>query len=259
MSAVIPRLLIYLICPCVLGGCAGRQAMVESRSSPIPARGIVLVVDGAGGYQVAPRAVTAAVEQARLPLYVRSFDWTLGNNLGVADMTDIANSQMQGRRLAAEISAYRAGSPCTPVYVIAHSAGTMVTLESAKWLPPDSIERTILLAPAVAADYDLRRALGVSRQGIDAFTSRRDRLYLGLGTRIVGTADGKFGVPAAGRVGFDFPDDAVLAAKLRQHPWNASANWTGNLGDHAGSLRPDFLKSFVLPLLGPPVCTNPTR
>ncbi len=257
MSLAFPRSLVFLFVPCMLGGCAGRQVVVESRYSPTPPRGIVLVVDGAGGYQASPRAITAAVETARLPLYVRSFDWTLGDNLGVADMTDIAHARAQAHRLAEQVSWYRANYPTTPVYVIAHSAGTMVALESTQWLAPDSIERIVLLAPAVSADYDLRRALSTARQGIDVFTSRRDRLFLGLGTGVVGTADGKRGVPAAGRHGFDVPastvNDVALASRLRQHPWDPNVNWTGNFGEHSGSLRPDFLKAYVLPLLSAPV------
>ena len=136
---------------------------------------------------------------------------------------------------------------------MAHSAGAMVTLESTRWLAPDSVDRIILLAPAVSVDYDLRRALQTSRLGMDVYTSKRDRFYLGLGTALVGTADGMLGSPAAGRVGFATPryspDDAVLARRLRQHPWDPSVAYTGNRGDHSGTLQPAYLKAYVLPLL----------
>jgi hypothetical protein len=71
----------------------------------------------------------------------------------------------------------------------------------------------------------------------------------------VGTADGKRGVPPAGRVGFDMPPmsapDVCLAQRLRQHPWEPSVAWTGNSGSHAGSLKPTYFRTFVLPLLTP--------
>jgi pimeloyl-ACP methyl ester carboxylesterase len=253
MATAIQRAFLCLIPPFLVGGCASMPKTITSYKLPTSPQGIVLVVDGAGGYQEAPRAVIRAVNETKLPLYVRSFDWTLGNNLGVADMTDTANSRAQAYRLAQEIISYRANYPDTPLYVMAHSAGTMVALESTQWLAPDSVERIILLAPAVAADYDLRRALSTARQGVDVFTSKRDRLYLGLGTRMVGTADGKFGTLPAGRVGFDTPkigpSDTFLIDRLRQHPWDRTVDWTGNFGTHAGTLQPAYLKAYVLPLL----------
>lgn len=143
---------------------------------------------------------------------------------------------------------------------MAHSAGAMVTLESTRWLLPDSVDRIILLAPAVSADYDLRQTLVPARLGVDVFTSKRDRFYLGLGTAVVGTADGKIGRPAAGRVGFDTSGttsaDILLLARLRQHPWDRSVNWTGNVGNHSGTLQPRFLKTYVLPLLAAPESAN---
>jgi hypothetical protein len=48
------------------------------------------------------------------------------------------------------------------------------------------------------------------------------------------------------------PADAALYAKLRQHPWRHSVEWTGNHGGHYGGYQPEFLRCFVLPLLTPP-------
>jgi hypothetical protein len=106
----------------------------------------------------------------------------------------------------------------------------------------------------VSADYDLRRAIASARHGIDAFTSERDTLYLGFGTDLLGTSDGKR-APAAGRVGFCPPvlaqNETCLAGRLHQHPWNCSVAWTGNEGGHTDCLRLAFLKAYVLPLFGP--------
>ncbi len=128
-------------------------------------------------------------------------------------------------------------------------------LEAARRLGPGSVERIVLLSPAVAADYDLRPALAAAREGVDAFVSERDRLELRLATDLVGTADGKRGVPAAGRVGFDPPSqsgpDAVLGRRLRQHPWTPTVAWTGHDGTHAGSVRPEYVRAYALPLLDP--------
>ena len=214
----------------------------------------MFVVDGAGGYQHAPRSIASAIDELQLSLYVRSFDWTHGRGRGLADMLDLAYSCRQGQLLADEVCRTRSQYPGLPVYLVAFSAGSGVALAAASRLPPDTLERIVLLAPAVSAGYDLRGALASARQGLDAFTSENDRGWLGLGTGIIGTADGTRDA-AAGRVGFRppvlAPCEAWLASRLRQHPWDARAAWTGNDGGHAASLSPEYLKLYVLPLLQP--------
>jgi hypothetical protein len=122
----------------------------------------------------------------------------------------------------------------------------------------------VLLAPSVSCDYDLRPALRAARLGVDAFTSRRDVVQLGLGTGAVGTADRRW-VPAAGRVGFRpavyDPGDDALYAKYREHPWDPAVSWTGHRGGHFGTGWPEFARAYVLPLLSRPVtaCGCPAR
>jgi hypothetical protein len=233
-----------------LGGCATTPTRVTSSSPPVAPRGIVVVVDGAGGSPDAANSLTALVKETGTPLAIRSFAWSHGLGLGVLDMTDVEHSRESGRRLAFKIAAYRQSG--LPIYIVAYSAGAHVALEATRLLEPNSLERIVLLAPAVAADYDLGPALASARQGVDVFTSSRDRLYLGLGTRVTGTADGKAGVAPAGRVGFDPPADGELAGRLRQHPWDSSIAWTGNNGNHSGTVGRTYLRAFILPLITPP-------
>jgi hypothetical protein len=244
---------LWLVLPLV-SGCAGMSRRIECYSPPVPPRGIVLVLDGAGGYTTASSAVATAAEQARLPLYVRSFDWSLGRLRPLADMRDQEHSRCQGEALAAEVSRYHVSYPGIPVYLVGFSAGSVVVLTAAERMPVDSLERIVLLAPAVSAGYDIRRALASARGGMDVFTSQRDRLWLGLGTGVVGTADGTRD-PAAGRVGFQppplCPGETGLAGRLRQHPWDCAVAWTGNEGGHSGTLSQAYLKAYVLPLLSP--------
>ncbi|HVK09926.1 MAG TPA: alpha/beta hydrolase [Gemmataceae bacterium] len=251
MTARLIRLVVCLTCPGLAGGCASAPERVSSYKPPVRPDGMILVADGAGGGQHAFTAVAASVHRARLPASVSPFEWTHGVGRGIADMTDVEHSREAGRRMAAAIGRARERSPDTPIYLVGYSAGAHVCLEAARWLGPGSVERIILLAPAVAADYDLRPALAAARLGVDAFVSQRDRLELRLGTDLVGTADGKRGVPAAGRVGFDPPPGSGAGSGLRQHPWSSTVAWTGHDGTHAGSLRPAYLRAYVLPLLDP--------
>jgi pimeloyl-ACP methyl ester carboxylesterase len=247
----------YLLPPLIAILCVGPILVrpVAADDTPCGISGIVFVVDGAGGYQHAPRAIAAAAD-SRLPrLYILSFNWTHGRNRGLADVVDAPYARCQGQLLAEEICRYRSAYPGIPIYVVAFSAGGYVALTAAEHLPADSVERIILLAPSVSACYDLRPALACARLGVDAFTSERDRFYLGLGTRVIGTSDRKH-APAAGRVGFCplalSPCDVWLAGRLHQHPWDRSVAWTGHDGAHDGSLQPAYLTAYVLPLLTPP-------
>jgi pimeloyl-ACP methyl ester carboxylesterase len=255
MPATLSRARLWLLLP-LLSGCAGVPARVESHASPQAAQGIIFVAGGAGGYQTAPRSVAAAVDHLCLPIHVRSFDWTHGQGRWWADLRDVDYSRCQGRRLAEEVCRHRAAYPDVPVYLVGYSAGSAVVLAAAECLPADSLERIVLLAPAVSASYDLRRALLAARCGLDAFISERDLFYLGVGTGLAGTADGRREA-SAGRVGFCMPalrpGEEVLARRLRQHPWDSCVTWTGHEGGHQGSLRQAYLQTFILPLLTPPL------
>jgi pimeloyl-ACP methyl ester carboxylesterase len=238
----------------LLSGCAGLPKPVESRAPPCAARGVVFVVDGAGSSQIASHSIATVTDELCLPLHVRSFDWTHGRGLGLADVVDVDYARCQGQQLADEIRRYRWAYPTVPIYLVGFSAGSTVALTAAESLPTDTLERIVLLAPSVSAGYDLRAALASARQGVDVFTSERDRFYLGLGTAVLGTSDGKRQA-AAGRVGFCPPalsaGETCLSGRLRQHPWDPSVAWTGNEGGHSGSLRAQYLRAYVLPLLTP--------
>ncbi len=217
-------------------------------------RGIVFAVDGAGGFESTSEALRQVAAEAALPLEVESFWWSHGCGRVLADQVDFGHAQDQGRRLAYRVAAVRQLRPDAEVYLVGHSAGTAVVLAAAESLPPQSIDRIILLAPSVSACYDLRPALRASRGGIDCFYSSRDIAYLGIGTALVGTADRRL-CPAAGRVGFcprtATTADAALYTGLHQHPWDPSLGWTGHKGGHYGAYQLDHLKLFVLPLLHP--------
>lgn len=238
----------------VLAGCATASRSATTYKPPETRQGIVIVVNGGGGLLGTSDAIVAEVKKSQLPLFVRTFDWSHGLGQIVADMTDEEHAQCEARGLADLVKAYRDRFPNTPIYIVAHSAGTYITLEATKSLPPDSLERIVLLAPAVSADYDVGPALAVAKN-VDCFYSRRDGIFLGLGTGVLGTADGERGVPPAGRVGFDPPalsiDQAPLSARLHQHAWEPSVGWTGNNGSHDGALRPKYLRAYVLPPLSP--------
>jgi pimeloyl-ACP methyl ester carboxylesterase len=221
---------------------------------PVPCAeaGVVLVANGSGDFRTVSTNLERVVAEARAPLVVDTFVWSHGRGRYVTDHVDHANHLTQGRLLACRVAEYRRACPGRPVHLIGHSAGCAVVLAAAEMLPPDAVDHVVLLAPSVCVTYDLRPALRAARRGIDVYHSDEDRVVLGLGMRIVGTADGACRV-AAGQCGFTpvivCPEDVVLYGRLRQHPWDAGVAWTGHDGGHYGSNQVGFLRACILPLL----------
>jgi len=224
-----------------------------AQQSPCPHHGTVFVLDGAGGFGVASQTIGNTIAEMKMPLEIRIFYWTHGYCRVFSDQMHGAHVRRKGRQLAELVLNCRHETPGQPIYLLAHSAGCDVALIAAENLPPNTLERIILLAPAVSRKRDLRRALRSSCQGIDAFISSHDWCFLGLVTMLTGTTDRCWLTGTAGKNGFQpivaDPEDAALYAKLRQYPWNPHLMWTGNKGGHYGSYQPGYLRVFVLPLL----------
>lgn len=258
MSPRTPHRSCLLVAFLLASGCASLPAetaahIVASCPCEKP-HALVLVADGAGDFRCASTTLAQVVEETHAPLCVQPFIWSHGYFRIVADQTCHEHIRTQGKHLAQLILAYKHEHPETPIYLVAHSAGTSVVLNAADALPPDTVERIILLAPAVSSTRDLRGVLKATRLGVDVFYSRADWWYLGMAVTFVGTSDRHWSIAAAGRVGFQpmicGPEDGLLYENLRQYPWDDNLSWTGHKGGHYGTYQPGFLKFCVLPLLG---------
>lgn len=243
----------------LVAGCTTQQRRSYYIAAPawtVPPAGVVYVANGAGDSREVSRNLSRVVIEASAPLQIETQLWSHGAGRFVADQVDHDNHLVEGRELATQVIAYRHANPCRRICLLGQSAGCAVILSAAEVLPPGYIDRIVLLAPSVCTAYDLRPALRVAREGIDAFYSEEDRWVLGLGVRIVGTAEGGCRT-AAGRVGFSpiisTHTDALLYSRLRQHPWNPVVRWSGNDGGHFGNHEPEYLRAYVLPLLVPQV------
>jgi pimeloyl-ACP methyl ester carboxylesterase len=218
--------------------------------------GVVYSIDGSGQLRAMTQDLSAAVAEARLPWRVEPVSWSHGAGRIFADLHEQAHHRSKGRELAGLMQARRGDGQADTVFIVSHSAGCAVALAAAEDMRPDSIERIILLAPAVSSTYDLKPALRASRQGIDVFYSRKDLISMSLA--LVGTADNRHS-SSAGMSGFSVTAneaDHALYAKLRQINWNSSMNRSGSLGGHFGFTRPGFFQGYVVPLLQTPA---PTR
>jgi hypothetical protein len=245
---------------------ASRARVIEHRTScsawAVPSaveldpRPLVWVVDGAGDLKGCSHALAQANAQAGNTIELSTFAWSHGHRRLLIDQIDWSHARARGEQLAAAILERQTREPNRRVVLVAHSAGCAVALAAGDTLPPDSIDRTILLAPSVSTGYDLRPSLWATKEGVDVFCSRKDWVALGFVTRVVGTTDRWTGT-AAGRIGFQPRGSTALdpaqAARLRQHFWSAEQAWTGHTGGHHGTLAPTFILAYLLPLIDAPV------
>lgn len=225
-------------------------AMIAQPSSEA---GIVFVVEGVGGWDILGPVAQHALPKAGVKHEIVNFIWTHGRGRLFRDLQDIRYLLQKAEVLANRVRRYREEHPDRPVYLIGRSGGAGLVLAAAERLSPESLERIILLSPAVSPAYDLCPALRAARRGIVSFHSTYDRVVLDWGTKEFGTIDRVYG-PSAGLRGFVVPNDLMpeekqLYAQLVQVSWKPAMILEGNLGTHIGSSMPGFITKEVAPLL----------
>jgi pimeloyl-ACP methyl ester carboxylesterase len=209
----------------------GSQPRAFADQPPAVAPIAVFVMDGSGDLSVTYDSL-ASVAADVAELTVTRVRWTQGGVL--RDLYGRGAHLDHGRRLADSVLAWRQANPKGRVCLVAHSTGAAVALAAAESLPAGSLDRIVLLAPAVSRDYPLGRALSCSREGIDCYFSNLD--VINLGVALVGSTDGRF-LSVAGRNGFRSTEEG-----LRQFSYG---------GRHFACCTPDFVRNYVMPLVNP--------
>jgi len=240
-------LLILLGLSAAVGGCT-QPYMDDYRLD----QGLVMVFTGIEGRGVLNEDICHGLNAGGVDWGIELVDWTIG-----LPFTTLLNIGSRGRNhrqataIGQRIAKYRLDYPGRPVVLVGQSGGAAIAVWAAERLPAGHrVDGIILLAAALSPEYPLDNALARSRRGIVSFHSSRDRFFLGAGTTISGTMDGKHG-SAAGRVGFTVPADGARAGayrrKLFQVPWREQVYRSG-LGGHLTSGSRDFVARHVGPL-----------
>jgi pimeloyl-ACP methyl ester carboxylesterase len=240
-----PSLLLHVLL--ILGFVGARPAAAQGPL--IDGRTVVFVANGSGDFG-GPAALTdnlrQAAHDAHAPLLVQRVPWCRWG-VAWANHNDTEGQLAAAAQLADVVCRLRKQCPATPIVFVGHSSGTRVVIAAAEMLPPNSIDRIILLGSSVSCGYDLRPALRASSGGIDSFFSTDDGV-LALAEDLLGTADGMHG-PTGGRIGFRYPGDPAACAEygnLRQYRWRPEV---GGQGTHIYWVRPVFLARTLAPML----------
>jgi len=224
-----------------------------------------MVADGVGGLDLCGTALRYVLGSLGSDLAVSTVPWGHGFGRWHADLTRIANRDAWAGAIAAAASLFQERHPGRPLFLVAKSGGSGVVIKALERVAPGSIDRVVLLAPALSPTYDLTAALRGVRQKMVVFWSPLDLVVLGAGTRIFGTIDGIRTV-STGMVRFRTPrpGESVLVSelegtaeessrqcytKLDQVRWRPAMMRTGYFGGHIGPDSPAFLRMYVAPLL----------
>ena len=114
-------------------------------------RGLVLVIGGIGGLDWCGIALRRVLKKRRPPYAIQIFPWGLGFGRWHADLTNIINRDAQARLFAESIRVHKASQSECPVFIVAKSGGAGVAVKALELLDEDTVERVVLLAPALLA------------------------------------------------------------------------------------------------------------
>jgi hypothetical protein len=249
---MLSRCRLLLVLAVAVGRCAPAGAQTPDASPP-PEPGTVFVVGGIGGWDPLGKSAMLVCPVAGVPHRVVDFFWSHGVGRSFSDLMDTPHLARKAEELAALILETKQAAPDRPIYLLAKSGGTGLALLATERLPPDTLERVILVSAAIRPDYDLRPALRATRREVVSFYSWHDRLILLWGTRTFGTVD-RIHCASAGKVGFRFPEDfdpedRTLYQRVVQVPWRPSMLLLGYAGGHHCNSWPLFTLVELAPWL----------
>jgi pimeloyl-ACP methyl ester carboxylesterase len=206
-------------------------------------------VDGIGGIDILCASAKFALPRMHVPHEVRPFHWSHGKGQLFLDLFDRPHLLRKAHELVEVVHAELAKDPSIPIFLVGRSGGAALVIHTAEQLPPQSLERIILLSAGLSSGYDLRPALQAVRGEIVSFYSKNDQLVLNWGTRTFGTCD-RVRSPGAGLGGFVLPKDLdepgrALYEHLVQIPWQPRMLCVGHTGSHISTALPLFIASEV--------------
>lgn len=240
-------LLPLLAATALAGGCADGPYMSKDRLK----KGLVVVCPGIEGAGLLNQAICEGLDAGGVDWAIDVYDWTSPYGPLYNLRAEQRNREMADR-LAARVMRYQHRYPQRPVFLLGHSGGGAIAVWAAEMMPSDQpLDGLVLLSPALSPTYRLVRSLANCRRGIVSFRSARDWVFLGAGTAVCGTMDGRH-TSSAGRLGFQVPQDDEAAgayARLFQVAWHRDMAEVGHTGGHLSGAATYFVTAYVAPLL----------
>ena len=216
-------------------------------SGPAPARytGKLIVLPGSANtkYHLAGFIRLAAQQLPGFEIDLRPWGTPF---LAVHNLQAHERNAETARRMSREIVRWRRDHPEELLYIFGYSGGGgMATLIVSEFPEDVTVDRVVLMAPAISPDYPMKElVLPRVTEFVANYASTID-VQVGWGTRTFGTIDGVKS-NSAGAVGFSAADPDLL-----QWHWSESDRVYGHRGNHRAYLGPRWQSAFLLPALDP--------
>lgn len=238
----------------MLMGCTVRSLRTAERLD----RGLVLVLPGIEGQSFLNQSLARGLAEAGLKEAIEIHDWT--THVILLFLVHLRWTWWHNRsivKLVKRIRDYRESHPGRPIYLVGHSGGGALLVHALQDLPQDcSVTGAILLGPALSTQFNLAPALRHVEQGLWNFHSPLDCVFLGMGTLLCGTFDGRHSLSGGNR-GFTPPpnvspeDRELYSSKLHQEPFRAEMMGSYNFGGHMGWTNRVFAAEWLAPIIDP--------
>ena len=220
------------ICACA-AGCETTQGLER--------HGKTFYLDGAGNWGIGTRNFKQGLREAGFRGDIELFAWTSSFN-PLVDQLNVAGAKRRAASLARRIEKYHQAYPDNEIHVVAMSAGTGVAAWAVEQLNDDTrVSDMVLLSSSLSHDYNVAQALTNIEGKVYVYHSPRDAVLEAV--KLIGTIDGKRGVPAAGAVGLSPPDG--LEDRVVNIPWSKRWRVYGWHGGHSDSTSRPFVRYEV--------------
>jgi pimeloyl-ACP methyl ester carboxylesterase len=168
------------------------------------------VLPGIEGQSFINQSIAQGLADGGVEAAIEIYDWTTGIILlFLYHLRGWRRNVKQAERLARRIVDYRTTYPGRPIYLIGHSGGGALSVLTLERLPPGTtVTGAVLLNAALSPRYDLTSALSHVETKIWNFRSIFDLFFVGIGTVLAGTVDGRHACDA-GRFSFGRPHGAL--------------------------------------------------
>lgn len=216
-------------------------------------RGMVVILPGVEGPSGYNRDIRRGLVSAGVPYALPIRSWgTPIPLLGVfLRQVDIIGAHIAAAGIRDEIIRYQDTHPGAPVYLIGHSGGGAIAVMVAEKMPDQrKVQGLVLLSASISSAHNLTDALNHCEHGIVNFHNTDDGLLLLVGTTLAGNVDRLYG-PAAGLIGFDWPEDRhndlrkQAYARLYQRELTPDMTLGGD--PHTLVTRPRFVATYIAP------------
>ena len=226
------------------GGCAARPP------NP-PGNDVLIFVPGAAGDGGHYDGLVRGLRAGGVSEHLEILPWGAPGPLFVLNLQDDKIHRAAEEKLAEALRVWAASHAGGRIDVIAHSAGCGVVLGALQHEGVPEVRTVVLLNPSVSPTYPLDPPLQQVSGRCHVFHSARDTFFLAWRTRTFGTYD-NVKTRAAGNVGFDVGELSPQSrTKVVQDAYQPSWAAQGNDGGHFGSVKEDFVKTVLAPLLLP--------